>query len=149
MAQNSGQSGPVTELAHQAAERVNGVAGWLEERQPGDILTEVKDYARRNPGTFLVGAAVLGVLAGRLTRELSAASDGAGGGPTPAYDPERTAVIPTPPAQRAVPDQIPPGGYLDPTPRPATPARARPTPTRAPPPATPTRRTAPERRCPR
>ncbi|MFG1800912.1 hypothetical protein ACGFI4_12160 [Micromonospora carbonacea] len=116
MAQNSGRSGPVTELAHQAAERADGVAGWLEQRQPGDILTEVKDYARRNPGTFLVGAAVLGVLAGRLTRGLSAASDATGGGSTGADDPERTAVIPTPPAQRAVPDQIPPGGYLDPTP---------------------------------
>ncbi|WP_433344148.1 hypothetical protein [Micromonospora sp. CA-111912] len=121
MAQQGGQAGPVTELAHQAADRVNGVAGWLEERQPGDIVNEVKGYARRNPGTFLVGAAVLGVLAGRLTRNLSAASDGTGGtrgayGPTDGYDPERTAVIPTPPAPRAVPDQIPPGGYLDPTP---------------------------------
>jgi hypothetical protein len=117
MAQNSGQAGPVTELAHQAADRVHGVAGWLEERQPGDVLNEVKDYARRNPGTFLVGAAVLGVLAGRLTRSLSAASDSTGAyGPTDGYDPERTAVIPTPSAPRAVPDQIPPGGYLDPTP---------------------------------
>ncbi|MGW1062578.1 hypothetical protein [Micromonospora sp. NBC_01412] len=121
MAQHGGQAGPVTELAHQAADRVNGVAGWLEERQPGDIVNEVKDYARRNPGTFLVGAAVLGVLAGRLTRSLSATSGGTGGargahGSTDGYDPERTAVIPTPPAPRAVPDQIPPGGYLDPTP---------------------------------
>ncbi|WP_320066619.1 hypothetical protein [Micromonospora sp. RTGN7] len=123
MAQNSGQAGPVTELTHQAAERVNGVAGWLEERQPGDIVAEVKDYARRNPGTFLVGAAVLGVLAGRLTKSLSAVSHDTGGAheayrSTNGYDdPERTVVIPTPPpAPRAVPEQVPPGGYLDPTP---------------------------------
>lgn len=114
MAQNSGQSGPVTELAHQAADRVHGVAGWLEQREPGDILNEVKNYARRNPGTFLVGAAVLGVLAGRLTKNISAAGDGtAQRAYGPGYDPDRTAVIPT---SRAVPDQIPPGGYLDPTP---------------------------------
>ncbi|MFR9777328.1 hypothetical protein ACL02O_14885 [Micromonospora sp. MS34] len=110
MAQNGGGAGPVTELAHQAADRVHGAAGWLEQREPGDILNEVKNYARRNPGTFLVGAALLGVVAGRLTRNIAAVGDGAG---QPAYDPDRTAVIPT---ARAVPDQIPPGGYLDPTP---------------------------------
>ncbi|KKJ99179.1 hypothetical protein [Micromonospora sp. HK10] len=110
MAQNGGGSGPVTELAHQAADRVHGVAGWLEQREPGDLLHEVKEYARRNPGTFLIGAALLGVVAGRLTRNVAAAGDG---GAQPAYDPDRTAVIPT---TRAVPDQLPQGGYLDPTP---------------------------------
>ncbi|WP_410811408.1 hypothetical protein [Micromonospora sp. 067-2] len=125
MAEQGGQAGPVSELARQAADRVHGVAGWLEEREPGDLINEVRDYARRNPGTFLVGAAVLGVLAGRLTRGISAASDDSGndsghGSSTyrgaGAYDPERTAVIPTPPAPRAVPDAVPAGGHLDPTP---------------------------------
>ncbi|MEU8213147.1 hypothetical protein AB0B85_28560 [Micromonospora sp. NPDC049044] len=122
MAEQGGQAGPVTELARQAADRVHGVAGWLEQREPGDLITEVRDYARRNPGTFLVGAAVLGVLAGRLTRGISAAGDDSGNGSAAyrgagAYDPERTAVIPTPaPAPRAVPDGVPSGGYLDPTP---------------------------------
>ncbi|MEV0157491.1 hypothetical protein AB0H57_27715 [Micromonospora sp. NPDC050686] len=115
MAQNGGGSGPVTELAHQAADRVHGVAGWLEQREPGDLLNEVKSYARRNPGTFLVGAALLGVVAGRLTRNISALGDGPTGTGS-AYDPDRTAVIPTPPAPRAVPDAVPPGGYLDPQP---------------------------------
>ncbi|MFF5176105.1 hypothetical protein ACFY3U_26250 [Micromonospora sp. NPDC000089] len=121
MAQSSGQSGPVTELAHQAADRVHGVAGWLEQREPGDLLNEVKSYARRNPGTFLVGAALLGVVAGRLAKGLTSASDGtsgyqgrSGSGGT-GYDPDRTAVIPTPPAPRAA-DTVPAGGYLDPTP---------------------------------
>lgn len=109
MAQHGG-SGPVTELAHQAADRVHGVAGWLEQREPGDLLHEVKEYARRNPGTFLVGAALLGVVAGRLTRNVAAAG---GGGGQRAYDPDQTAVIPT---ARAVPDQLPQDGYLDPTP---------------------------------
>ncbi|MEH0829031.1 MULTISPECIES: hypothetical protein [unclassified Micromonospora] len=115
MAQSGGAGGPVTELAHQAADRVHGVAGWLEEREPGDLLNEVKTYARRNPGTFLVGAALLGVLAGRLTKGLTSADDSTGAhglyGSTGGYDPDRTAVIPTPPAPRAVPDS-----YLDPTP---------------------------------
>ncbi|MEW2146488.1 hypothetical protein AB0869_27115 [Micromonospora vinacea] len=127
MAENGGQAGPVSELARQAADRVHGVAGWLEEREPGDLITEVRDYARRNPGTFLVGAAVLGVLAGRLTRGITAAGDDSGNGSSAyrgagAYDPEQTAVIPTqPPTSRAVPDAVPPGGYLDPTPGTHTP----------------------------
>ncbi|SCG61413.1 hypothetical protein GA0070619_4380 [Micromonospora zamorensis] len=122
MAEQGGQAGPVTELARQAADRVHGVAGWLEEREPGDMITEVRDYARRNPGTFLVGAAVLGVLAGRLTRSISSAGDDSSNGSSAyrgagAYDPEQTAVIPTPPpAPRAAPDATPAGGYLDPTP---------------------------------
>ncbi|WDZ84828.1 hypothetical protein [Micromonospora cathayae] len=142
MAQQGGQSGPVTELAHQAAERVHGVAGWLEERQPGDILHEVRDYARRNPGTFLVGAAVLGVLAGRLTKNIAATGDGqhAANGHQPAYqpvaDPDRTAVLPPttyatpdpgyadplagghtqPPRPGGYADPVPPGGYVDPLP---------------------------------
>ncbi|KAB1931866.1 hypothetical protein F8271_26150 [Micromonospora sp. ALFpr18c] len=115
MAEQGGQAGPVSELARQAADRVHGVAGWLDERQPGDLITEVRDYARRNPGTFLVGAAVLGVLAGRLTRSISAAGDDSGSvSPSyrgaGAYDPERTAVIPT------QADTVPQGGHLDPTP---------------------------------
>ncbi|SBT46074.1 hypothetical protein [Micromonospora auratinigra] len=114
MAQNGGSAGPVTELAHQAADRVHGVAGWLEQREPGDILHEVKNYARRNPGTFLVGAALLGVVAGRLTRNIAAVGDGTGTGTGQrAYDPDRTAVIPT---QAGLGDQVPAGGYLDPTP---------------------------------
>ncbi|WP_433458980.1 hypothetical protein [Micromonospora sp. CA-248212] len=122
MAEQGGQAGPVSELARQAADRVHGVAGWLEERQPGDLINEVRDYARRNPGTFLVGAAVLGVLAGRLTKGISASGDDSGNGSAGyrgagAYDPERTAVIPTPPpTPRTAADATPAGGYLDPTP---------------------------------
>ncbi|WBB66894.1 hypothetical protein [Micromonospora sp. WMMD812] len=120
MAEQGGQAGPVSELARQAADRVHGVAGWLEAREPGDLITEVRDYARRNPGTFLVGAAVLGVLAGRLTRNLASGDDsGPGQHAHGAYaDPDRTAVLPTPtpPAARQAPDQVPPGGHLDPTP---------------------------------
>ncbi|MEV1332409.1 hypothetical protein AB0J20_22875 [Micromonospora costi] len=116
MAEQGGQSGPVSELARQAADRVHGVAGWLEAREPGDLVTEARDYARRNPGTFLVGAAVLGVLAGRLTRNLSASGGDSGQHARGVYDdPDRTAVLPTPTPPHAS-EQVPPGGYLDPAP---------------------------------
>lgn len=68
MANNSSQSGVATELVSQAHERVNSVANWLETRQPGDLFTEARRYAQRRPGAFLLGAALAGVVAGRLTR---------------------------------------------------------------------------------
>ncbi|MFC6021349.1 hypothetical protein ACFP2T_34895 [Plantactinospora solaniradicis] len=75
MVEQSGQSGPVSELARQSAERIHIAANWLEQREPGDLLTEVRRYAKRNPGPFLVGAALLGVVAGRLTRNLASGGD--------------------------------------------------------------------------
>ena len=74
MAAKGGQSGLATQVAQEAAERVRGVASWLDQREPGDLLDGVRDFARRHPGTFLVGAAVAGVVAGRLTRGLTSAA---------------------------------------------------------------------------
>jgi len=63
-----GQNGLATDLAQQAATRVHDVAGWLESRNPGELVDELRGVARRHPGTFLLGALAAGVLAGRLTR---------------------------------------------------------------------------------
>ena len=41
-------------------------AGWGSE--PGDLVEEVRSFARRRPGVFLLGAAVAGTVVGRLTR---------------------------------------------------------------------------------
>ncbi|HXV93325.1 MAG TPA: hypothetical protein VD813_08520 [Pseudonocardia sp.] len=76
MAQGSSQSGPAAEVAKQAADRVRGVADWVGRREPGDLIEEVRRFARRRPGAFLLGAAAAGVLAGRLTRGVSDASSG-------------------------------------------------------------------------
>lgn len=61
-------TGRVSGLADQAADAVNQFASWLDAREPGDLLEEVRDFARRRPGAFLLGAAAAGVVAGRLTR---------------------------------------------------------------------------------
>ncbi len=82
MAAKGGQSGLATQVAQEAAERVRGVASWLDRREPGDLLDGVRDFARRHPGQFLVGAAVAGVVAGRLTRGLTGAA-GPDGQPRP------------------------------------------------------------------
>jgi hypothetical protein len=72
MVAKGGQSGLATEVARQAADRMEGAASWLEQREPGDLLEGVRDFARRRPGAFLVGAAVAGLAVGRLTRGLTA-----------------------------------------------------------------------------
>ena len=68
MAGTSETQGVASDLAQQAATRATGIADWLDQRDPGSLLSEVKNYARRTPGTFIAIAAVAGVLAGRLTR---------------------------------------------------------------------------------
>jgi hypothetical protein len=81
MADKGGGSGPATELATRASGTVDRLAGWLEDREPGAVLAEVKHYARRHPGMFFAGTALLGVLAGRMTRGLAADA-------TPAANPD-------------------------------------------------------------
>lgn len=67
---DGGQHGMATSLAREAAYRLEGAAGWLDGRDPGDLLDDVRRYARRNPGTFLLAAAAIGFIGGRLTRGL-------------------------------------------------------------------------------
>ena len=88
-----GQSGLATDLAQQAAAKVHDLAGWLDQREPGELLDEVRALARRKPGTFLLGALAAGVVAGRLTRGAvdatrSDTGDGSATGvaATPTYD---------------------------------------------------------------
>jgi len=89
MSEKSDGNGMVPEVARQASERTRAVASWLSEREPGDLLTEVRTFARRKPGLFLAGAALAGVVVGRLTRGAIAAQsddssdDKPAPGPTP------------------------------------------------------------------
>jgi hypothetical protein len=68
MADRSEQHGTGAELARQGAQRLDSVAGFLQDREPGQLVDEVRSYARRRPGVFLAGALVAGVVVGRLTR---------------------------------------------------------------------------------
>lgn len=65
------QSGTATRLSRTAGHQLDNVATWFENREPADVLDEVRRFARRRPGTFLLGAAVLGLVAGRITRALA------------------------------------------------------------------------------
>ena len=53
MSEKSDGTGMVPEVARQASERTRTVASWLEEREPGDLVDEVRRFARRKPGMFL------------------------------------------------------------------------------------------------
>lgn len=75
MVTHSDQDGPATDLARQAADRAHQAASWLADRDPGSLLDEVRSFGRRKPGTYLALALGAGVLAGRLTRGLTATPD--------------------------------------------------------------------------
>ena len=84
MATSQQDPGMATDLAHQAADKAGALAGWLENRDPGDVLHEVSSFARRRPGMFLALAAGAGIVAGRLTRGMAAgAPSSSGGGSSP------------------------------------------------------------------
>ncbi len=77
-----GESGMAADLARQGASRLDAAASWLEGREPGEILDEVRSFARRRPGTFIAGAAILGLVGGRLTRGLTSDESGSSNGRT-------------------------------------------------------------------
>ena len=88
MADAPDEQGVASDLVRQAAERSASIASWLENRDPGSLLEEAKTFARQRPGTFLLLAAVAGLVAGRLGRSLQA------GAPTSPSN--ATAVTPRP-----------------------------------------------------
>jgi hypothetical protein len=102
MTVKGGQSGVATEVTQQAAERIHGVASWLEQREPADVLQAVRDFARRRPGVFLAGAVAAGLAAGRLTRGMTDAARSGGQHPGPQRPPR----------------EIPPGAAIPPQPDP-------------------------------
>jgi hypothetical protein len=71
----SDASGTVSGVAQQLADKTHQLSSHLDSRQPLDLLDDVRTFARRRPGAFLAGAAVAGVVAGRLTRGAKASHD--------------------------------------------------------------------------
>lgn len=79
MVSSSEAGGTVTDLAQQLADKTHQLSSHLKSRQPLDLLDDVRALARRRPAAFLAGAAVAGVVAGRLTRGAkTTATPGAG-----------------------------------------------------------------------
>jgi hypothetical protein len=79
-------SGVATNAVRAVGEQTRRVADWLEQREPADVVYEVRTFARRHTGAFLAIAAGVGLLAGRLTKALvSDARDSSQGNGSPGY----------------------------------------------------------------
>jgi len=94
LAHNS-SSDSMGEWTRQGADQLHQFASWLHDREPGDLLDEVRSFARRRPGVFLLGAALAGVVAGRLT--------GAGVAAVQQADDNRPSTLEAPPAPQVTP----------------------------------------------
>jgi hypothetical protein len=90
MAQSSEQQGLVVDLVKDLASRVDRFANQVEYRGLDGILSDVRSFARRQPGTFLFAAGAAGFLVGRLVRSASGTaspSSGSMGTSQPTYAP--------------------------------------------------------------
>lgn len=65
---------PATSLVRQAADRGQRLADRLDRQGPDELLNEVKDFARRRPGLFLAGAALVGFAVSRVGRGIGSAA---------------------------------------------------------------------------
>jgi hypothetical protein len=113
MSSQTDGSGLAADLVRQASERARSLGDHMDGREPTELLDDVRAFARRRPGTFLLGALAAGVVAGRLTRGAKAAKDGsassasstglpATGAPVPP-----TAYAPVSPVPAPVPAPVP------------------------------------------
>ncbi len=78
----SESTGLAADVAQEVAQRARSLAARLQDKSPQDLLDEVRNYARRSPGTFLLGALGAGLVAGRVARGTKAARDEQGSSST-------------------------------------------------------------------
>lgn len=65
-------SGIAGDLVRSVAGHASTAGRWLADRDPQELLRDVKAFARRRPGAFIAGAALAGLVVGRLSRALAA-----------------------------------------------------------------------------
>jgi hypothetical protein len=103
------RSGLAADLTQQVAQRARGLSTQLGSKDPQDLLQDVRGFARRKPGLFLLGSLAAGVVAGRLLRGAQEAqgstSSGAGAesNGSPYYDGGSPTYPSAPRAAAAVP----------------------------------------------
>ena len=68
MASDADSSSLATQVAREVASRAEALGKQLEQREPSELLDDVRRFARQRPGTFLLGALAAGVLAGRVLK---------------------------------------------------------------------------------
>jgi hypothetical protein len=78
MAEAAGDESIASSVAHEGAKATERLASRLEDGGLDSVMADVRTWARRRPGAFLLGVATAGFVAGRLVRNMSAE-----GQPTP------------------------------------------------------------------
>lgn len=84
MAEAGDQGTPAHSLVARLADKGHDVAGYLEQHEPGRMVSDLQAFGRRRPGAFLLGAAVAGFVAGRLGKAAKSASSSRAQPPQPA-----------------------------------------------------------------
>jgi len=63
-----GAQDAIRKFADQATEKMKGTAAYLRDRPFKDVVSDARRYVVANPGPALIGAIVVGFLAGRMVR---------------------------------------------------------------------------------
>ena len=63
---SSKQPGAITDLIGQAASGLEALSRSLERKSSGEMLDEVRNFGRRNPGGFIAGSVLAGFALGRF-----------------------------------------------------------------------------------
>ena len=123
---NGAPSGIAAEVVSQAQARVAQAAEWMEGREPADLLEDVKNFARRKPGTFIAAAALLGLVGGRITSSIVAEKREESDGVDVARQPVAQPAVTYPETPYATEVRTAPQAYADPyapAPQPSDPYR--------------------------
>lgn len=116
-------SGIAQDVVREVSDKATALSSQLRGREPGELLDQARGFARQKPGTFLLGALVAGVVAGRVVRGAKDAQGSTGstgrtgstGGPgaaastPPLPDATATAALPTTEAPPPPPPSPMPG----------------------------------------
>jgi hypothetical protein len=108
----SDEAGIAADAARQLAEKVEQFAGRIEQRGFDGTMEDLKIFARRRPGVFLLGAAAAGFAAVRLGKGAQAVQQSQAPAQTPAPAPVPAMATPTLPEPSPV---AAPEPYLPPT----------------------------------
>lgn len=94
MADSSKSSGPATQLVRQIASRAESLHAQIDGHEPSALLDQGRSYARRSPGSFLLGSLAAGIVAGRLTRGARATPEDSSTPPAQVTSVPRTPALP-------------------------------------------------------
>jgi hypothetical protein len=107
---SEGKDGPAR-LVEDAADRAEGLGGYLSEADADRLIRDVEDLARKNPWAVIAGGLALGFAASRFVSASSASRSSLEGG-DPHRAPTRTLPAARPVAPRAAADAAVGASYL-------------------------------------